>query len=32
MEFKPILSEDLKVIDTDIYNEGTYGLKEKILK
>ena len=32
MDFKPILCEDLKVIDTDIYNEGSFGLKEKILK
>ena len=30
MEFKPLISENLKEMTTDIYKEGVFGLKEKM--
>ena len=30
MDFEPIISKDLKVIDADLYKEGTFGLKNKM--
>lgn len=30
MEFKPIIEEDLKVMDTKLFSDGAYGLKEII--
>lgn len=32
MEFKPIVSENLKLMDAVIFSEGLIGLKEKILR
>ncbi len=31
MDFKPLISDELKTIDTDIYAQGKYGLKSKIM-
>ena len=31
MEFKPLIADDLKIMDTSIYMDGKFGLKEKIL-
>lgn len=32
MDFKPIMDEEIKTIDPDIYNDGEYGLRTKIFK
>ena len=30
MEFKPLISKDLKKIDPRIYSDGAYGLKDML--
>ena len=32
MDFEPIISKDLKVMDERLFNEGTVGMKEWILE